>query len=145
MAERVLVVDDEPLLLSALQRVLRKQLHVQVEVADGVDSALASIEDGVEPAVVLTDLRMPVRSGLELLETIRRRWPDTARLLFTGYADLPGVSEAIEARTIHLVLHKPIEPWELESAIRWGLDHHRLSRQYRRCRALLRSRDARSE
>src|SRR5688500_12390486 len=82
-APQVLLVDDEPAVLSALSRQLRG--YFQVSTAVGGKAALEmSMQREHRFAAVMTDMRMPVCDGLEVLKGFRKNQPDAIRLLLTG-------------------------------------------------------------
>src|SRR5260370_26314757 len=81
---RLLIVDDERDMLDFLERVFRRDYDVvRAHSVEEAETALAS----AAVDVVITDRRMPRRSGLELLEIVAARHPKTVRVLLTGYAD----------------------------------------------------------
>ncbi len=92
---RVLVVDDDAVFREELGELLRDERH-QVEVAPSVGKALEWLERE-EADVVLTDLRMPRHSGLELLREVRARWPRTLVIVITGFASVDTALEAMKA------------------------------------------------
>ena len=84
MPPRLLIVDDEPDMLDFLDRVFRRDYEVLR--AQSVDEALRAL-DGGPIDIIVTDRRMPRRSGLELLEIAAKQQPRAVRVLLTGYAD----------------------------------------------------------
>lgn len=86
----VLCVDDEPGILSALKRVLRAE-DCKVLQATGGTEALQLMETHAVD-VVVSDMRMPGMDGAAFLGHVRVRWPETARILLTGYADMKPTS-----------------------------------------------------
>ena len=111
---RVLFVDDEPLLLRGLKAMVRRDQRIVGVFADGVSSALAAWESAPFD-VVVTDMRMPGLSGLDLLETLLARAATAKRILLTGYADAAMLEKA--QRLCDHVLSKPC-PWsEIVAAI----------------------------
>jgi DNA-binding NtrC family response regulator len=81
-------VDDDVNILSAYQRQLHRQFHI--ETALGGNAALQRIVSGEQFAVVVSDLRMPEMDGIEFLSQVRRVAPDVVRMMLTGNADLGG-------------------------------------------------------
>lgn len=132
---KVLLVDDEPLILSSYGRTLRG-LEVEVLLAEGPQEGLQLLER--EPVdVVIADYRMPGMNGDEFLERVRDRWPDTVRMLNTAYADVDVVEEVVRRGGIFRFLTKPCDAEKLRGAVRDALEHHRaLSESKRRSQKL---------
>ncbi|MFA6543871.1 MAG: HD domain-containing phosphohydrolase [Limisphaerales bacterium] len=124
MNERILCVDDEPNLLAGIQRTLRKQF--QLETAPGGEAALALLEKDGPVAVIVSDMRMPGLSGLQLLAQVKERWPDTVRVMLTGNADQQTAIDAVNEGSIFRFLTKPCPPETLATAFTAGLAQHRL-------------------
>jgi CheY-like chemotaxis protein len=105
---RILVVDDEPLVGTVIQRSLQGQ-H-QVEFVPSARAALDLLEAGQRFDAVLTDLLMPEMSGMDLYREIRRRDPHLAErtVFLTGGAFTPGASEFLERESVEC-LEKPFE------------------------------------
>ena len=115
----VLCVDDEELILKALQRALRP-LGVTVRCALSGVEALAVLR--AEPvAVVISDMRMPQMSGAQLLAEIARAWPDTFRVVLTGFADMDLTVAAINDGRIGCYLSKPWDDERLRTVVRDAL------------------------
>lgn len=114
MAARLLIVDDESDMLDFLERVFRREY--QVTRARSVEEALAALDRGpVE--VVITDRRMPRRSGLDLLEIVAQRDPKTVRVLLTGYADSLVDEKVAQWKLVDAWISKPIDSAALKRAI----------------------------
>jgi len=107
MKERILIVDDEIEILAAMQRNLRNDFSVTV--ANGAKEALEIINNSSPFAVVISDFKMPEMNGLELLRIVRSNFPDTIRVLLTGYADLDLSIKAINDGYVFRFLTKPVE------------------------------------
>jgi response regulator RpfG family c-di-GMP phosphodiesterase len=136
----VLCVDDEPNILTALQRVLRS-LPVTVMSAGGGEEALALMEK--QPAeLVISDMRMPGMNGVQLLEHLHQRWPQTVRILLTGHAELQSAVSAVNRGAIFRYLQKPWNEQELQSAVREGLERLALQRETERLQALTQHQNA---
>src|SRR5262249_52989997 len=88
----LLVVDDEPDVVQSVQDLLRLDYRVL-----GATSAAhgMSLLEAQEIHIVMTDQRMPGISGVEFLRRVRGDYPEAIRLLFTGYADIRAVIDAI--------------------------------------------------
>ncbi|MEA2290412.1 MAG: hypothetical protein QOD55_2409, partial [Solirubrobacteraceae bacterium] len=84
---RILFVDDDPNVLEGLRDALRsRRREWRMVFVDGGESALAELERDAYD-VVVSDMRMPVMDGAELLSRVRRHQPHTVRIVLTGYAD----------------------------------------------------------
>ncbi len=119
----VLVVDDEPDLVQSVQDLLRLDYRV-LGTTNGPDALKLLAENEVH--VILTDQRMPGMSGVELLGQARGAHPDSIRLLFTGYADVGAVIEAINRGNVFRYVSKPWEPSELEAVVRQAAQQYEL-------------------
>src|SRR5258706_14811466 len=119
----VLVVDDEGDVVASVKDLLR--LDYKVLGATGAVEALRLLDQ--EPVhVVMTDQRMPGITGVELLEQVRAQHPEAMRLLFTGYADIRAVVDAINRGNVYRYITKPWDPEELMAIIREACDRHDL-------------------
>lgn len=87
----LLVVDDDEVFRTRLARALADRGY-QVTTAASVDEALTRVEDAPEFAVI--DLRMPGKSGLELIKALKQKDPNTRMLMLTGYGSIPTAVEA---------------------------------------------------
>lgn len=121
---RVLLVDDERLVLDGLAVRLRQKADVLT--ANSGAEAIAKLEAGPEVAVVVSDMRMPQMNGATLLKTVRERWPDTVRMLLTGYADLETAVAAVNEGNIFRFLTKPCPSSILLGALDAAVAQHRL-------------------
>lgn len=111
----LLLVDDEPRILSSLQRVLRHEGYV-ILTAESGEAALGIL--AAHPVqVIVSDQRMPGMTGLELLERVRELYPDTRRIIFAGYLDIPLLTEAVKHGTVWKYIGKPWEDDEFRAAI----------------------------
>jgi response regulator RpfG family c-di-GMP phosphodiesterase len=137
---RILCVDDEPNIQAALVRAFRPEGYRIATAASG-DAALAHLEaDGAD--VVISDMRMPGMDGAALLEQVRARWPDTVRLLLTGYADIDATIGAINRGEIQRYIAKPWDDRELLLIVREALQRKALEQHKRRLEALMRRQNA---
>ncbi|MGQ0614375.1 MAG: response regulator [Planctomycetaceae bacterium] len=113
---RVLLVDDEPLILSSLRRLLLRDDFEVTTCASGADG-VARITETVFDLVV-SDYMMPAMNGLEFLEQVRQRLPRAARVLLSAQADKTLVERALDSGLLHLALRKPWENAALVAALR---------------------------
>lgn len=132
MNNKVLLVDDEPLVLKALQRVLGGHLDLCFA-TDGVQ-ALAMLESHGPFAAVVCDIRMPGMNGLDVLREMRRRSPETVRLALSGHADFDAAIAAVNDGAVFRFHTKPVSPEVLQASIDGALLRHH---QEKRSRGLI--------
>ena len=137
----VLVVDDEPEVLSSVHDLLRIDYHV-VTRGTGAE-ALDYLRSAPDVAAVLTDQRMPGMTGVEVLREAAAIRPETTRLLFTAFADLRTVVDAINQGHVFRYIAKPWEPDELQALIRQAVERHELLAEKTRLMAELQAANAR--
>ena len=136
----VLCVDDEPNILSALQRVLRGEVD-RVLTAPGGAEALELLEH--EPVdLVISDMRMPGMDGLQLLERLHAQRPQTVRILLTGHADIDSAIGAVNRGAVFRYLQKPWQENLLRGAVHEGLERQALKRETERLQALTQQQNA---
>ncbi len=128
--QRVLVVDDEPGVRESIRMLLRE--HYEIECAEGVDAALRVIPD-FEPNLVLLDLVMPERSGLELLETLREQGGGPAVVVISATRAVDSAVEAMKLGAVDF-LTKPFEPAALHHQVQKILERSDLEREVERLR-----------
>lgn len=112
MLKRILLVDDEAAMLTALQRALRSSEY-EVMVASSGQEALDILADN-EIQVVVSDVRMPEMTGDELMTQIKNLYPDVVGILLTGYAELNAVIRVLNNGAVFRFLEKP---WEQAALI----------------------------
>jgi signal transduction histidine kinase len=128
-AHTILVVDDEPASLRAIARTLRDGHRVATAptAAQGL-AALAS----ETIALMIVDQRMPEMTGTELLARAAAEYPETIRVLLTGYTDIDTLVEAINTGRVYYYLTKPWEPHELRLVVRRSLERYDAEAERRR-------------
>ena len=124
MTSRILCVDDEPNVLQALERQLRKQFEIVT--AGGPVQGLELLEKSGPFAVILSDLRMPVMNGIQFLSTAKERFPESVRMILSGQADFGATIEAVNEGSIFRFLTKPCENDHLVKALTAALEQYRL-------------------
>jgi DNA-binding NtrC family response regulator len=124
----VLIVDDDVALLEALPEALRLRMGgVTVETADSAAAALERIADRDFDAIV-TDIRMPGMDGLELLDEIRTRKPDTPTLIITGHGENELVVHALRGGARDFI-QKPIDRDYFVAALYRAIREHVAARR----------------
>lgn len=124
MGEKILFVDDDPNILSAYQRQLRKQFTIQT--APGGDLGLEAIATHGPFAVIVADMRMPGMDGIQFLSKVREKAPDSVRMMLTGNADQQTAVDAVNQGNIFRFLTKPCPPDVLEKTLAAGIEQYRL-------------------
>jgi len=131
---KILFVDDEVDILSALKRSLRKEPY-QILLANGGKEGLDILRNNTI-SVVVADERMPGMSGYEFLEVVKGNYPDCVRIILTGYADNYSTIQAINKGEVYRYLSKPWEEEELKITIINALERNQLTVQNRQLHRL---------
>jgi response regulator RpfG family c-di-GMP phosphodiesterase len=131
----LLIVDDEPGLLQALRHQFCRDFRVLTAESGHAALELLGMED---VHVILSDQRMPGMTGDVFLAQARALRPDAVRLLFTGYADIQSVINAVKEGRIFRYILKPWDPAELDGVVSQAVEHHDLTVDRRRLIAELR-------
>lgn len=124
MGAKVLLVDDDPNILSGYTRTLRKRF--QLDIALGGAEGLASIARNGPYAVILSDMRMPGMDGIQFLMKAMAQAPDSVRIMLTGNADQQTAIDAVNLGSIFRFLSKPCEPEVLAVALESGIRQYQL-------------------
>ena len=133
----LLFVDDEPGILSSLRRLFRPHGY-RILVAESGALGLAELEK-TPVDLVISDMRMPEMDGATFLKAVRQRWPDTVRILLTGYADVTSTVAAINDGEIYHYVSKPWDDTEIVNTVREALERYRLKQENLRLTALTQS------
>jgi signal transduction histidine kinase len=115
----VLVVDDEPASVRAVTRTLANEHLVRTAASGEEGLALLAQESA---AFVIADHRMPGMTGTEFLARCAELYPESIRVLLTGYTDVETVIGAINAGQVYFYVTKPWEPHDLRLVVRRGLE-----------------------
>ncbi|MBM7335301.1 MAG: response regulator [Alcanivorax sp.] len=115
----VLLVDDEERVLRSLSLLFRPHFQV-LTTTNGYEAERLVRERRVH--VIVSDQRMPIMEGIEVLRRVRRASPHTQRLLLTGYADLQAVIDSINDGEVFRYLNKPWQMHEMLHAVRRAAD-----------------------
>ncbi|QBG48213.1 sigma-54-dependent Fis family transcriptional regulator [Verrucomicrobia bacterium S94] len=124
-SERILVVDDSADTLEVVRRNLSSAGY-DVHTVPGVAEAVRAL-DALEIDLVITDLRMPRTSGLDLIRHVRENYADTEIIMITGYASVPGAVEAMQTGA-YTYLAKPFTDEELLKAVTQTVERLQLRR-----------------
>lgn len=133
-APAILIVDDEPSILSALKRLLRTARYQVVTVESGA-AALDVLAAG-EVDLIISDIRMPGTTGAECLARAQTLHPDAMRIVLTGYSEIDAVVSAINEDGVYRYLNKPWDDHDLLLAVKQALEQRRLRQETARLFAL---------
>ena len=125
----LLVVDDEPDVLESLRHLFHRSYRVLTAESGSPAIELLGRED---VHVILSDQRMPGMTGDAFLAQARHVRPDAVRMLFTGYADIQAVINAVNEGRIFRYILKPWDPTELEGVIKQAADQYELLAERKR-------------
>lgn len=124
MNRTMLLVDDESNILSVLTRVFRKEGYSILKAQSG-KQGLELLEYN-DVGVILSDQRMPEMTGVEFLSKVKERYPETIRIVLSGYTELNSVTDAINRGAIYKFLTKPWDDDLLRENIREAFDYYEL-------------------
>jgi HD-like signal output (HDOD) protein len=122
--KRILFVDDEPNVLDGVRtRLHRRRATWEMTFLPSGQAALEKMQERPYD-VIVTDMRMPGMNGDDLLQTVSTRWPQTIRIVFSGYSELQQTIRLVPFA--HQYLSKPCQPQQLENLIDRCLSLHGL-------------------
>ncbi|MGB3403206.1 MAG: response regulator [Microcoleaceae cyanobacterium] len=124
---KMLVVDDEPDNLDLLYRTFRRNFNVFK--ADSGIQALDVLKTEGEVAVIISDQRMPEMKGTEFLSKTVPEFPNTVRIILTGFTDIEDLVEAINSGQVYKYITKPWDPNELKSVVQRAAETYELLNQ----------------
>lgn len=137
-APRLLLIDDETGILESL-RILLKGEGFQTTVALGGRAGLDRLDDG-EPDVVLSDIRMPDVTGVQVLAAVKARYPSCPVILMTAQATLQSAMQAVNEGAFYYI-QKPFRNDELLAIVRRALEHRQLRQENASLKQEIRKRD----
>ncbi|MDX2231031.1 MAG: response regulator [Leptolyngbyaceae cyanobacterium bins.349] len=124
---KMLVVDDEPDNLDLLYRTFRRDFQV-LKAESGVHALEVLAAEG-EVAVIISDQRMPEMKGTEFLSRTVPQFPDTMRIILTGFTDVEDLVEAINSGQVYKYITKPWNPDELKAVVQRAAETYELLKQ----------------
>src|SRR6476646_8597865 len=126
MPASIYVADDEPVLLNALVKRLSQSQH-QVKAFKSGDELLAAVEQGL-PDLILLDLKMPGRTGIEILEALRKKSQDAMVVILTAYGTVEEAVEAMKLGAYDFII-KTVDLQLVDTVVNRALEHLALRRQ----------------
>ncbi|MCQ8128099.1 HD domain-containing phosphohydrolase [Methylomonas rivi] len=135
ISQKILFVDDEILLLKSIKRQFRREFDITV--AESGAAGLAALTEQGPFAVVVSDYNMPGMDGVQFLNAVYRRQPESVLVMLTGRADLDLAIEALHNAHISRFLNKPCPKQILQDTLSDGLEQYRLRMSERLLQAQL--------
>ncbi|HCY63412.1 MAG TPA: hypothetical protein DHV59_11405 [Oxalobacteraceae bacterium] len=126
----LLLVDDEPNILSALKRLVRRDDY-RIFTADSGAEGLALLAQH-EIDVIVSDQRMPGMTGVDFLRTVKDLYPQTVRIVLSGFTELQSVTDAVNEGAIYKFLTKPWDDEQLRKHIAQAFEHKEMADENRR-------------
>jgi two-component system, NtrC family, sensor kinase len=126
---KILCVDDERNVLRSLERIFLDDDYEIVLANSGEEGLQVLAEDGDTFQVIISDYRMPVMTGVEFLKAVYEKWPDTVRIVLSGYADASAIVAAINEGHIYKFIPKPWNDDELRVTIQNCLERYFLQKK----------------
>ncbi|TAN42293.1 MAG: response regulator [Nitrospirae bacterium] len=124
---RILCVDDEQNVLNALRRIFMDDDY-EIVIANSGKDGIRLLEEK-EFQIVISDYRMPEMNGVEFLKQVYDNWPDTVRIVLSGYADAGAIVSAINEGRIYKFIPKPWNDDELKITIKNALERYFLFKE----------------
>jgi response regulator RpfG family c-di-GMP phosphodiesterase len=126
---KVLFVDDEPDILSAIKRIFFANENIEIFTGGSAADGLEILEREKNIDLVVSDERMPEVRGSEFLQTVKTRYPNAIRMILTGYADIDTIISSINKGEVYRYLVKPWNDDDLLLTIKKALEFNELRRK----------------
>ncbi|MEA2102015.1 MAG: response regulator, partial [Thermodesulfobacteriota bacterium] len=122
----ILCVDDEENVLKSLKRIFMDEEDYTIFTAICGQDGLDILEETPDIQIIVADYRMPGMNGVEFLQKVYEKWPDTIRIVLSGYADTASIVDAINKGHIYKFIPKPWNDDELMVTISNAIDRYLL-------------------
>jgi len=123
----VLVVDDEPDVRKVVRMTLEKAGYDVVEAEDG-ENAIEEIKKGEHSillSLIITDIRMPNRSGIDVINYYQKEWPSVPVIVLTGFPDLDMAIAMLQHGVVDYLV-KPVESEKLRASVAYALEQRQV-------------------
>ena len=120
----LLLVDDEPNIVAALKRLFRRDGHIILTAYSGLEALDVLSNNKVD--IIISDQRMPGMTGVEFLRAAKINYPDTIRIVLSGYTELQSVTDAINEGAVYRFLTKPWDDDQLREHIKKAFEYKEL-------------------
>ncbi|MCK4656961.1 MAG: response regulator [candidate division Zixibacteria bacterium] len=135
----ILMVDDEVNILRSLKRAFIDSEYKILMAGSGKDGLEAFDKHDIQ--VVVSDYRMPGMTGVEFLQKVKEKSPDTIRIILSGYADAGALVEAINEGEVYKFVAKPWNEHDLLTTIKVAVDQYALQQENRELYSALEKRN----
>lgn len=125
---QILCVDDEKNVLKSLRRLFLDEDYDIITAESGA-AGLDALTENPDIQVVISDYRMPGLTGVDFLHAVSQKWPNTVRIILSGFADTAAIVSAINEGQVYRFVAKPWNDDDLKHTIRLALDHYELQRK----------------
>jgi len=125
---RILFVDDELPVLDIMGRIFHFE-NYEVLTATSGKEGLRKLDEVSPIQIVISDYRMPEMNGVEFLEEVHKKWPDTVRIILSGYADLDALISIINRSHIYKFISKPWNNNEIKATVANALERYFLRKK----------------
>lgn len=125
---KILCVDDEKNVLKAIERLFLDSDY-EILTAESGEEGLEILSDNSIIPLVVSDYRMPSMNGVDFLREVYKKWPETIRIVLSGYADTASIVEAINDGHIYKFIPKPWNDDELKITITKALDYYNVQQK----------------
>jgi EAL domain-containing protein (putative c-di-GMP-specific phosphodiesterase class I)/CheY-like chemotaxis protein len=122
---RLLLVDDEPSILSALKRQMRRDGYEILTATGGREGLDLLARQSID--VIVSDQRMPGMTGVEFLRTVKTLYPETVRIVLSGFTELQSVTDAVNEGAIYKFLTKPWDDDQLREHVAKAFEHKEMA------------------
>ncbi|MEW6601457.1 MAG: response regulator [Nitrospirota bacterium] len=126
----ILLVDDEPNVISSLKRALMDEPYIIMTANSGIEGLNILKEKRIK--LVISDEKMPGMSGSEFLSAVKNLFPDTIRIILTGHASIQAAMNAVNNGEIYRFFSKPWNEIEIKLAIRSAIEKYDLEKENKR-------------
>lgn len=123
LKHKILLVDDEQNILNSLSRLLRQDDR-EIYAAGDANEAWDKLKSISGADLIISDNKLPAISGIDFLTKVKQSYPDTIRMLLTGYPDLESALKAINNGQLYRFITKPWENEDLKLIVRQGLEYY---------------------
>ncbi|WP_158592185.1 EAL domain-containing protein [Noviherbaspirillum sedimenti] len=129
-SRKLLLVDDEPNILNALKRLVRRDGYQILTASGGKEGLTLLAQHDID--VIVSDQRMPGMTGVEFLRTVKNLYPDTVRIVLSGFTELQSVTDAVNEGAIYKFFTKPWDDLQLREHVAKAFQHKEMADENRR-------------